>query len=203
MSALFDKAAMRSVVRARLLVVDADARAAGSALVAAHVLAFFEAQLVSGPVALFASLPFELDTGPLDEALRARSVARVVPRISTGELTFHRLSDDVAAASLPRDRTGIPTPDAALPVVALRDCALVVVPGLAFDDTGSRLGHGRGYYDRALAPLHDVTQVGVLLDVQRVAHVPVDAHDVALRYTCSPAHGVVEHGVHASRARGR
>jgi 5-formyltetrahydrofolate cyclo-ligase len=57
---------------------------------------------------------------------------------------------------------------------------LVVVPGLAFDPAGTRLGRGRGYYDRAVAALRRdgaVTVVGVAFDLQVVPELPRDSWD--------------------------
>jgi 5-formyltetrahydrofolate cyclo-ligase len=66
----------------------------------------------------------------------------------------------------------------------------VVVPGVAFDRKGRRLGHGYGYYDRFLATLPDeAVRVGIAFLHQVVPEVPVDAWDV-------PVHSLVtEEGV--------
>ena len=87
---------------------------------------------------------------------------------------------------------GIPTPPSYLPVVSLARCGWVLVPGLAFDDDGRRLGYGRGYYDRALSLVDPERCIGLLLDEQRVPRVPVEAYDVRLRWTCSPR-GLMSH----------
>ena len=57
---------------------------------------------------------------------------------------------------------------------------VAVVPGLAFDQAGRRLGRGRGYYDRLLPRLRreGCRLLGLCFDFQRVAQVPVDATDV-------------------------
>lgn len=60
---------------------------------------------------------------------------------------------------------------------------IMLVPGLAFDAAGHRLGRGRGYYDRFLSSLityHSsfVTSIGVCFDFQKVPEVPTDVHDV-------------------------
>jgi len=58
--------------------------------------------------------------------------------------------------------------------------AVILVPGLAFDSSGRRLGRGRGYYDRFLAAHPDIYKIGVCFDFQKVQEVPVDAYDVAV-----------------------
>ena len=60
---------------------------------------------------------------------------------------------------------------------------VVLVPGIAFDVHGHRLGRGKGYYDRFLRMLESfphVRKIGVCFDFQKVAEVPVDEHDMAV-----------------------
>ena len=59
---------------------------------------------------------------------------------------------------------------------------VILVPGIAFDAVGHRLGRGRGYYDRFLSSLRTVPSefIGVCFDFQKVEEVPVDAHDIAM-----------------------
>ncbi len=204
-------------------VVKAALRARGAALVkdgedvSTHLAPLLPS---TGPkrstVALFASRDSELSTTPLDALLRARSLTRALPRIvearasgptinvearasgptinAGDQLEFVIVDDDTAIADLPRDALGIPTPTGD-DVIALVDCALVVVPGLAFDARGGRLGYGKGYYDRALNGVDDDVIVGVLSDCQWVDAVPMEAHDRRLRRLVSPR------GVHMTQAR--
>ena len=61
----------------------------------------------------------------------------------------------------------------------LRSCAAVIVPALAVDDAGMRLGKGAGYYDRALASLPlSLPTVAVVYSRELVRHVPHEAHDI-------------------------
>jgi 5-formyltetrahydrofolate cyclo-ligase len=57
---------------------------------------------------------------------------------------------------------------------------VVLVPGMAFDAAGRRLGRGRGYYDRFLAAHPHVYKIGVCFPFQRVAEVPAEPHDVVM-----------------------
>lgn len=66
---------------------------------------------------------------------------------------------------------------------AAAELDLVLVPGLAFDRAGGRMGQGKGYYDRLLAGVRaDAKLVALAYACQLVARVPVDAHDVAMDY---------------------
>mgnify|MGYP004447358323 CR=1 FL=1 len=58
---------------------------------------------------------------------------------------------------------------------------VIVVPGVAFDRMGNRMGRGRGFYDRLLAATH-ATKIGVAFSCQIVESVPTDAHDIAMDF---------------------
>lgn len=97
-------------------------------------------------------------------------------------LTFHLLD----GAELTASRSGLREPLAAAPQVSLAEVDLVLVPGLAFDVTGARLGYGKGFYDRFLAQLAtvdpDVPTVGITLEELVFDALPVDAHDVRVSH---------------------
>ena len=57
---------------------------------------------------------------------------------------------------------------------------LVVVPGVAFDPTGNRMGRGKGYYDRFLAKHPTVKKIGICFDFQLVEHIPAEPHDIRM-----------------------
>lgn len=70
--------------------------------------------------------------------------------------------------------------------VKLSDVDVVIVPGLAFDEKGGRLGYGKGYYDRMLAIIREAKKgkqlniVGMALDFQVIEAVPMDNNDVRM-----------------------
>ncbi|MDT8443190.1 MAG: 5-formyltetrahydrofolate cyclo-ligase [Desulfuromonadales bacterium] len=101
----------------------------------------------------------------------------VYPRIKDDELVFVevRSSDDLAPGAF-----GVlePRGDNAIPAENLD---LVIVPGVAFDLTGHRLGYGRGFYDRALAECRaDCVKLGFAYDSQLLAALPATKHDQML-----------------------
>ena len=62
--------------------------------------------------------------------------------------------------------------------VSTESIDLVIVPGLAADKHGNRMGYGKGYYDRFLSTLHHGRSVMILPDEFIIDHVPVQSHDV-------------------------
>lgn len=71
---------------------------------------------------------------------------------------------------------GIPEPRARFPV-SLDTASMIVVPGVAFDLHGRRLGYGGGFFDGLLADAPDVPIVGLCFEAQIVPEVPTEAHD--------------------------
>lgn len=72
------------------------------------------------------------------------------------------------------------------PIVPAEALDMIVVPLVAFDRTGTRLGYGGGCYDRYLPMLSATCQIiGIAFDEQRVGHVPTDAHDLPLPHIVS------------------
>lgn len=95
-------------------------------------------------------------------------------------LTFH----EYAGGPLERHAWGFDEPPAAAPLVAASELDLILVPGLAFDAAGGRLGYGRGYYDsyltQASASGSRPFSVGVTFTPLLLPAVPVDEHDVRM-----------------------
>ena len=60
------------------------------------------------------------------------------------------------------------------------DYDLIVVPGVAFDRNGNRIGRGRGYYDRFLCKHLNVKRIGICFDFQLVDEVPTEPNDIRM-----------------------
>lgn len=146
------KAALRTVLKRTIASLSAERRLAGAAAAASSVLDLPSYQTASLILA-FLSMASEIDTSPLIEAALRDGKRVAVPRIDGDDIAFVELAPDWR--SWPRDRWDIPTPPPAAPTLAPEAIArlrtLALVPGLAFDDAGRRLGRGKGYYDRFLA----------------------------------------------------
>ena len=129
-----------------------------------------------GIVVLYLPLPDEVDvTSVMESAHRTFAVTRTP---SHGSLTLHP-----ADSPLERHPYGFEQPVAGAPLVEPNDVGVVLVPGLAFDRRGGRLGRGGGYYDRFLPALPPwAPRVGVVSERLVVQALPTDPHDVPMTH---------------------
>lgn len=128
------------------------------------------------------SLPDEVNTHGLIDDLVAEGKTVLLPKVTgpdTMELRRYTGRDDLQEGAY-----HILEPMGEL-FTDFSSIDLILVPGLAFDAAGHRLGRGRGYYDRLLSSLFTIhsslfSSIGVCFDFQKVDEVPVDAHDMAM-----------------------
>jgi 5-formyltetrahydrofolate cyclo-ligase len=125
------------------------------------------------------SLPDEVNTHALIDELVAEGKTVLLPKV-TGADTME-LRRYTGRADLQEGAYHILQP-VGEPFTDLSAIDLILVPGLAFDAAGHRLGRGRGYYDRFLHSKNRpyCVKIGVCFDFQKVDEVPVDAHDIAM-----------------------
>lgn len=133
----------------------------------------------------------EIDTAPFVAWANSHGVEVVSPRVDRSPrcLVHHLCPPD---EPLPPGLWGIPEPPAEFQVYPVEQLRHILVPLLAFDPVGHRLGYGGGYYDRFLAQVpENCLKVGVSLELGRLAE-PLPSHhrDVALDAV------VTETGVH-------
>lgn len=140
---------------------------------------------------LAAFAPSAFEAGPSLQALAALREAgwRVAyPRVDGEGLVFAEVED--AGALVPGHR-GLLEPPPSAPSVAPSALGVVLVPGLAFDEAGGRLGQGGGHYDRALATLAgECLRVGICFSTQVLAAVTRDPWDEPMDLVCTDA-GIV------------
>ncbi|WP_375220777.1 5-formyltetrahydrofolate cyclo-ligase [Symbiobacterium thermophilum] len=131
-------------------------------------------------VLLYIPVRGEVDTAALAAAGRQAGKRLLLPRVERAErgLRLHRW--DGTPEQLVRGAYGIPEPRPDLPQEDPRAVDLVVVPGVAFDRRGRRLGYGGGYYDRLLPLLAGAAAIGLGYGFQLVERLPAEAHDVPL-----------------------
>ena len=162
---------MRSILRA---LTDAQ-RAERSKSAARHLLAsvpWRDAHTVS----VFLSMPHEIDTTMIVEAAWASGRRVLAPRVDTLTGALELLAIRTWSDCLPGYRRILEPTHGEVADVAAAE--LVLVPGLAFDARGCRLGQGGGFYDRLLAlPQMRALTCGVAFEEQVVADVPIEPHD--------------------------
>jgi 5-formyltetrahydrofolate cyclo-ligase len=144
-----------------------------------------EPQLQSAQAILFfAPLPDELDVWPLlEKSLRSKICALPAFDAATQNYSARvvkNLELDVAPGKF-----GVREPKPTCDVIPLGKFDLVLVPGIAFDLRGNRLGRGQGFYDRILSEASGV-KCGVAYDIQMLEKIPTEAHDVKVNFVVTP-----------------
>jgi 5-formyltetrahydrofolate cyclo-ligase len=171
------KAALRREVAARRDALPADARRAVAEAIAARTfpLAIKPGTVVSG----FMPLKSEINPLPLMQKLAEQGARLALPRIVGRGSPLSMRAWEFGAA-LDRGQWGIREPQADAPEV---DPDVLLVPLLAFDRAGYRIGYGAGYYDmtiKRLRGLKTVTAVGLAFAAQEVREIPKTPRDERL-----------------------
>jgi 5-formyltetrahydrofolate cyclo-ligase len=136
-------------------------------------------------VLLYAPTLKELDIWPLvGESLAAGKIV-ALPRFVASERRYGVFRVRSMQHDIQNGYYGIREPTVSCESVPLIRLDFVLVPGVAFDLRGRRLGRGKGYYDRLLAEVRGRT-CGVAFDEQIVETVPVEPHDTQLNCILTP-----------------
>jgi len=179
-----EKARIREEVRKRLEKVSVQDRANA----AVRVCELLASQLVwqkAASVLLYAPTPDELDIWCLGElALRQGKLLALPLYVPSNDCYGARQIEDLQQ-DLGVGRYGIREPRSSCKTVTLKQLDLILVPGVAFDLRGRRLGRGKGYYDRLLAAIRG-HKCGVAFDEQIVLRVPVEPHDSDVNCILTP-----------------
>ena len=142
----------------------------------------FEALSNARTVLLYASKGSEADITSLLPVLTKMGKTVGFPRcIDSENMVFHKVSD---ISELTKGYFGLREPDPALPIIKKEDTGkdtLCLVPALAFDRRGYRLGYGGGYYDRFLSGFSGKT-AGITFNGCLTDFIPADAHDIKTDY---------------------
>jgi 5-formyltetrahydrofolate cyclo-ligase len=179
-----DKAHIREQARAARARLSGSERRNGSARAARTVLRLYDLDHLD-TIAAYIATPEELDPFLIIDALRFRGLHVALPRVRDPlDISMHLVIDD---SQLVAGSFGILEPAAAAPIVDPEDIDAILVPGVAFDVTGNRLGHGGGYYDRLLPRLRgDALRIGLAFDEQVFEEIPVEEHDAPLDAVVTP-----------------
>jgi 5-formyltetrahydrofolate cyclo-ligase len=181
------KRALRRTVVAQVLALEPVARRADEAVLAdtfPGLAGFAPARTV---LLYFNTFPEEIATGPLLAEAFRRGKAVILPRVDRAERRLRLFRVDDPERDLAPGTRGIPEPRAGCPEIAPAAVDWVLVPGLAFDARGYRIGRGGGHYDRLLPLLRaDVLRWALIHDCQWVDELPLEPHDVPLDGVVSP-----------------
>lgn len=181
---LIAKTLMREEVRVRVKALSPATRAAHSIALCARLRAQQNWQQARA-ILFFAPRPDEPDVWPLlDEALASNKTVALPSFVpASNSYVPRRILDP--NRDLVVGKFGIREPADLSPEMELNQLDLVLVPGVAFDARGGRLGRGRGFYDQLLAAVCG-TKCGVAFDEQVVNAVPVGPLDVSLNCILTP-----------------
>lgn len=130
-------------------------------------------------VLLFHSLPDEVDTHSLIERYRSTKTI-LLPSVVSDHLELHEYGTE--ASSTVGAFNIIESEGRIVPISEYQDIELAIIPGVAFDKEGNRLGRGKGYYDRLL-PLLKCHTIGLCYPFQMVEQVPHEPHDIKVDET--------------------
>jgi len=169
------RAVLRREKLAARMALDETTRAELSARIEGHLAALL-LPLAPQTLAFCAPVRGEFDARPLASRLIDRGWLAAMPVVTAvaAPMSFHAWTP---AAAMSNDRYGIPIPADGEAVVP----DIVLLPLVAFDTRGFRLGYGGGYFDRTLAAMVPRPRaIGIGFELARVADIRPEAHDVGL-----------------------
>ena len=196
-----DKAELRRAVIARRNALDLDVRAAKSAAICARLVELMDRLGAAAPhtVAVYAAMGSEVDPAAFVAAAAKRGWRVAYPCMlsaSDAAACGQRMCMRAVSAGDASEAPFIAHPTRAFaatdidsdhfPIVPAKALDMIIVPLVAFDHAGARLGYGGGCYDRYLPMLSPACQIiGIAFDEQRVDGVPTDVHDLPLPHIIS------------------
>ncbi len=174
------KPTLRHAAKQRLSELSTTEQAEHARSLAPHLLAD-PAIAPADAILAYAAFAPELSLDPFITAAIDASKRIAIPSIDWARksMTAHHISN--LDTDLIPDRYDIRVPRAGCPVVEPAQIDVILLPGLAFDRAGNRLGRGAGFYDRYITALkdegHNPTLIGVCYHAQIVDSVPTEPHD--------------------------
>ena len=137
---------------------------------------FLASDLYKQAKTVYGYLPYnqEVRTIPMLEQALEDGKKVAVPKVCGDEMVFIYMDD---LTEVERGYAGIPEPVADGPV-ADDPHALVLMPGLAFDPQGHRIGYGGGFYDKFLASEPEHPTLALCYDFQMLPHLETDSYDI-------------------------
>ena len=167
-----------SFLNKRLALGIEDCQKAG--LKIASTLAGQDAFVHAKRVSIYSPIRGEVPTGEIEKlAIKAGKIV-YLPRIIKAQRT---LVFAESSGKMEKGPYGIPQPHADAESVRIDALDMIIIPGIAFDMHGHRLGYGMGYYDRAFGNIReDASVVGIAYSFQVVEKLPVEEHDLRVDF---------------------
>lgn len=128
-------------------------------------------------VFVYAPINNEVDLGYLINWARNKGIQIGFPKVEGTDMLFYRIDNE---AILKRGYFNIMEPTGEEKLLELDDDVVVIVPGVAFDKEGYRVGYGKGFYDRYLSTNIKATKIGVGYNFQIVDAIDRDEFDIAM-----------------------
>lgn len=176
---------IRAQVRARKTMLDDDERLCAGRRVF-DLLTSMAAFTVAERILIYNSLPDELPTREFIDCWEGRKTF-YLPRVNGLDLDilpYRRTRTHLGAFHI-EEPDGDDTTDVA-------DIDLIIVPAVAYDRAGNRVGRGKGFYDRLLSRAHAI-KVGVGYDFQLIEDgIEADAHDIPVDIVITDGHGIIK-----------
>lgn len=180
------KNALRDHVRAALEKISPAVRAVESIELCERL----KSQIPSAHTILFfAPMADELDIWPVLEQSMAFGTNCALPFFDAEKKTYGARLLKHLATDIVIGKYGVREPAATCEEIPLDQFDLVLIPGMAFDLQGNRLGRGRGFYDRILATASGV-KCGVAYDFQLQEKIPTEPHDAKVNFIVTPGRSV-------------
>jgi 5-formyltetrahydrofolate cyclo-ligase len=176
------KTELRQKIRAALAKISPAVRAVESIELCERL----KAQMPSAHTVLFfAPLPDEPDVWPVLELALALGTTCAMPFFDAEKKTYGARRLNNLATDIVTGKFGVREPAAGCAEIPLDQFDLVLVPGMAFDLQGNRLGRGRGFYDRLLEQVSGI-KCGVAYDFQLLETIPTEPHDAKVNFILTP-----------------
>ncbi|MCR5061518.1 MAG: 5-formyltetrahydrofolate cyclo-ligase [Saccharofermentans sp.] len=182
------KERIRAVIRDRRMNLSDEVLAGCGSELSSYLEEFIRDELGRGlgDITVASYMPFrgEISTKAFCSKVLSAGGVILMPRVEGKDMIFHKVSS--LDEGFETGSYGIMEPLAELPVFDIRNADVVIVPGIAYNDEGIRLGQGGGYYDRLYeylggdSPDRKVLMIGVCYDFQMVSSIPVDDRDMAV-----------------------
>ena len=171
-----EKTRIRAAVLATRDALAPSVRATASRLMIARICALTQYEKAK-IVMTYMGFGSEIETQPFFERIIADGKIAVLPRVDRGSQTL-MLHAARSTSDLLTGKWGIREPGADAPPVSINEIDFLLIPGVAFDCSGNRLGYGRGYYDKLLSTADPaLTRVAAAFSCQIVEAVPVGPKD--------------------------